>query len=374
MSLFLSVGEISGDFYGKALLEALFSRGYTGIPEGMLGPASASAGARSLWSSEELHIMGFSDVPRALPRLFKLLHSMTEHILKTSPKAVLLVDSPDFHLPLAKKLRRKGYGGALLNIAPPAVWAWRRGRVKQLRKYYDCCFPLFPFEHELLLRKGVPSVFCGHPFLEEHFFSQPPAAFSGEKFSSLALLPGSRESEVRHNLPVLQEAFPLLLEKGVRPWISVAPGLSKKARELLVEAFPGEYRTEEPGRELIKRTDALMGACGTVATEALLLNRYMVVLYRMSGLNWSILSLLRKLQLMGVEYGAVPNLLAGYPVYPELLQHQARGASAVALLEAYEGSRELRQKIHRRMEEARKRLGTPGAFDLWAEKILEYLE
>ena len=141
-----------------------------------------------------------------------------------------------------------------------------------------------------------------------------------------------------------------------------------------MEAFPGEYRTEEPGRELIKRTDALMGACGTVATEALLLNRYMVVLYRMSGLNWSILSLLRKLQLMGVEYGAVPNLLADYPVYPELLQHQARGASAVALLEAYEGSRELRQKIHRRMEEARKRLGTPGAFDLWAEKILEYLE
>lgn len=373
MSLFLSLGELSGDLYGKALLEALSARGYSGPAEGMVGPESRSAGARQIWSSEELHLMGFSDVLGALPRLFKLLGKMTEHILRTSPRAVVLVDSPDFHLPLAERLRRKGYRGALLNIAPPTVWAWRRGRVKKLRKYYDCCFPLFPFEHELLLRKGVPSVFCGHPLLEEQLFLRPPGTFSGEKLSSVALLPGSRGSEVRHLLPVFRDAMPLLLEGGVRPWISVAPGLSEEARDLLYRSFPEEYCTREPGRELMKRTDAVMGACGTAAVEALLLNRYMVVLYRMSGLNWGIFSLLRGLQCIGVSHGAVPNLLGDSPVYPELLQHQARGDVGVALLKAYEGSRELRRTVHRRMEIARGRLGIPGAFDLWARKILEYL-
>ncbi len=373
MSLFLSVGEVSGDSYGKALLEALRAQGYSGSAEGMLGPESIAAGARPLWSFRELHLMGFSDIAAALPRLFRLLSSMTEHILKTSPSAVVLVDSPDFHLPLAGRLRRRGYRGPILNIAPPTVWAWRRGRVHKLRRYYDCCFPLFPFEHELLLQKGVPSIFCGHPLLEEHLFLAPPRFFSGKKLCSVALLPGSRGSEVRHNLSVLQEAVPLLRERGIVPWISVAPGLSEEPRNLLRGSFPEEILTQEPGRELMKRTDAVLGACGTAAVEALLLNRYMVVFYRMSRLNWTVLSLLRDLKLLGVPYGAVPNLLGPYPVYPELLQHHARGDTAVALLDAYGGAPDLRRRVHGRMNAARTCLGMPGAFDLWARKVLEYL-
>lgn len=373
MSLFLSVGEFSGDLYGGAFLEALAAQGYTGPVEGMVGPESRAAGAEQIWSFQELHLMGFSDVLGAFPRLLKLLKAMTEHILATSPRAVVLVDSPDFHLPLAARLRRKGYRGALLNIAPPTVWAWRGGRVKKLQKYYDCCFPLFPFEHELLLRQGVPSVFCGHPLLEEQLFADPPEPFSGEKLSSVALLPGSRGSEVRHLLPVLLEAVPLLLERGIRPWVSLAPGLSKDVQDLLLSSFPGEYCTREPGRELMKRTDAVLGACGTAAVEALLLQRYMVVLYRMSPLNWGILSLLRQCKCVGVSYGAVPNLLGGAPIYPELLQNQARGETGVALLEAYGGSPGLRGILHERMKAARKRLGVSGAFHLWARKALGYL-
>ena len=123
----------------------------------------------------------------------------------------------------------------------------------------------------------------------------------------------------------------------------------------------------------MKRTDAVLGACGTAAVEALLLNRYMVVLYRMSRLNWGILSLLRRCGSVAVPYGAVPNLLGDAPLYPELLQHQARGDAGVALLEGYEGSRELRRTLHERMKAARKRLGVAGAFRLWARKTLEYL-
>ena len=234
-------------------------------------------------------------------------------------------------------------------------------------------FPSFPSNMSCFSGKGCPRFSAGTPLLEEQLFADPPEPFSGEKLSSVALLPGSRGSEVRHLLPVLLEAVPLLLERGIRPWVSLAPGLSKDVQDLLLSSFPGEYCTREPGRELMKRTDAVLGACGTAAVEALLLQRYMVVLYRMSPLNWGILSLLRQCKCVGVSYGAVPNLLGGAPIYPELLQNQARGETGVALLEAYGGSPDLRGILHERMKAARKRLGVSGAFHLWARKALGYL-
>ncbi len=372
MSLFISIGEHSGDLYGKALLEALQKSGYDGPVVGMLGPATASLGAEEKWSFRELHIMGFTQVFQALPRLWKLLGEMASYIIRTAPSATVLIDSPDFHLPLARRLRRGGYKGTLFCLGVPTFWAWRRGRLNTLKDYYDQVFPFFPFEHEQLVRQGISSSFCGHPLLEEPLFHIPPRDIP-QKVTKVALLPGSRRSEVEHLLPALKESHALLGAHGIEATVSVASNLGEEVQYRICEAFPEKDCSREPGRELMARSDAVIGACGTASMEALLLDRYMVPLYKLSPLNWAIVALFLKTGVLYVNQGAMPNFLLEEPVYPELLQSHVSGANAAALIRSYGTFPEMQCRVHERMARARRRLGVPGAYTLWASRVLEAL-
>ena len=358
--IFFSCGEVSGDGYAAAVLDALRRRGFAGSLFGMGGPLAAGAGAEIVSDSRTLHLMGVTDVLPAIPRLLRLKKNLVDLILSRRPGAVLLIDSPDFHLPLAASLRGSGWRGPIVYAAPPTVWAWRPWRVKNLRRDMDLCLPLFQFEHEYLLRAGVNSAWKGHPLVDE--FSAPLPEEADPK--RIALLPGSRRSEVFRLLPPLVECASLLKDRGYRPVFSIAPGMPEDLRNRLRNVLMGHETWEGPGRDLLASSAAAAGASGTVAVEAMMLGRFMAVLYRGGFLSWLAWKTLVKTPRI-----SIPNLLAGEELYPELIQGRATGRNAFSALLGFLEDERAAEHIRVGLLSARRAMGLPGAVDFWAERL-----
>ena len=363
-SLVLSCGEASGDAYVGFLARELRVQWFQGKLWGMCGALGEAAGVEPRWRSEALQLMGISEVLPALPRLWRLQREMLHVICEARPAGVVLVDAPDFHLPLARRLRRRGYGGKLFSLAPPTVWAWRPGRVKTLR-LFSRIFPLFPFEATFLHSQGVRTAFRGHPLLDD------PALAPCDRRAPLrrvALLPGSRPSEVRRLGEVLGRVGQRLQSRGLEPVLSLAPSLGAHDQEWLRRMAGSLPVAEGAGAELMKRCDLVVGACGTAAVEALLLQRFMVVLYRSS---WS--SALVYHLLVNTPFVALPNLLLDHPIYPELLQEDVREDRILEEIFRYVDDPLRQRALDQDLREGRKRLGDPGAVAFWAHTVRDEL-
>ncbi len=366
-SLFVSCGEVSGDQYSKILIEALRAAGFQGDIWGMLGPRGTSAGGKAAWDSGSLSLMGVSEVLGAVPRLIGLKGEITEEILERSPAGVVVIDSPDFHLPLLKALRKKGYRGKVFYLAPPAVWAWRPGRVSLLASLCDLCFPLFDFERDLLESRGVPCRWFGHP-LRDALKSVAGADLGSPKGEIVALLPGSRRSEVSKLLPILLETAQGLVERGFRPCFSVAPGLGDETATLIRDECRQWCIYEGTGAELMAASELVIGASGTAAVESLILGKFMIVLYRASLSSW-----LAYKAFVRTKWVSIPNILAGEDLYPELLQYEARPEKILRRLDEFLGDPTYRERINSMMKTAAASLGSDGAAQGWARSILEVL-
>lgn len=334
----------------------------------MVGPEAQAAGAEAFRSSHELSLFGFTEVLHALPRLLKLRKDLAEEVLRRRPRAVVLIDSPDFHLPLLRRLRKDGYGGPVVMIAPPTVWAWRRGRADLLREGRALCLPLFGFEHRLFLSLAVRSAWVGHPLLETGLV--PSAEPKGAAERTVAFFPGSRHSEIRALMPVMTETAAALADRGWQVRFSVAPGLSGASREDLLSRLGDQGRHEGPAAELLAACHAAVAASGTVTVEALLQDRFTVVGYRLSPLT----SFVGR-RLCRLPHYAMPNILAGEEVFPELIQSRWTTEAVLKALARYDEDEAYRRGVHVLMASAReKELGQRGASSFWARAVLEALE
>jgi lipid-A-disaccharide synthase len=382
MSIFVSCGEVSGDLYAADLIRELLNPESAEKPAeiwGMLGPRGVEAGGEAVWSYEELKLMGFTEVLPAIPRILRLRGRIVEEILRRNPAAAVVVDSPDFHISLAKKLRRSGYRGLLVFLVTPTVWAWRGGRTKWLRDVFDLCLPLFSFEHEFLAARGVRSRWAAHPLVETLANYEPPpelaARYRGERV--VALMAGSRRYDIENHLSQLLEAAKLLRSeqpaegsKRLLPVFSVAPGLSEPLKRELLErtAGLGFENWGGEGRELMAISEAVAGVSGTVAVEAMLLRRFMVVIYNVRGLTWLITRALVRTPCI-----SIPNCLTDALLFPELL-NEPRPERIVEELHAYLDDPGRRALTDRRMETAKNAMGSTRAAAFWARAIMEELK
>ncbi|MFA7644808.1 MAG: lipid-A-disaccharide synthase [Thermovirgaceae bacterium] len=366
-SLFISCGEASGDQYSRILTETLRSKGFHGDIWGMLGPQGVSSGAKAVWDSRSLSLMGVSEVLGAIPRLIRMKRAMTDKIVERNPAGVVVIDSPDFHLPLVKALRHKGYTGKVFYIAPPTVWAWRQGRVSLLASLFDLCFPLFKFEKDFLESRGVKCRWFGHPLLSM-LKGIAPTDIEDQKGKTVALLPGSRRSEVRSLMPVLAETANGISKRGFRPVFSVAPGLDKEAAGLIREGCRPWRVHEGPGSELMAASEMVIGASGTAAVEALILGRFMIVLYRASLSSW-----LTYKALVRTRWISIPNVLAGQELYPELLQCGVSPERILHYFDRFTGDTDYREGVIKAMKAGCASLGHGDAGEGWASSILEVL-
>lgn len=315
-------GETSGDILGSRLLAALHKR-YPGLQiEGIGGPLMQAQGLHSLFPMERLSVMGFVEPLKRLPELLRIRRSVYQHFMANPPDIFIGIDSPDFCLRLEWKLRRAGIPTA--HLVSPSVWAWRRGRIRKIGRAVDRMLCLFPFEAAIYKQHAIAADFVGHPLADEippQIDRAAARAALGLPASGrlLALLPGSRGGEVSLLAPLFLAAAQRLAraDPELRFVLPAASAERLAQLEALLPAFPGLPLTLVQGRsrEAMMAADAVLLASGTATLEALLVQCPMVVAYRMSPLSWALVS-----RLIKTPFAALPNILAGRALVPELIQ------------------------------------------------------
>lgn len=328
-------GEASGDILGSRVLAALRERCDELVVEGIGGPLMEAQGLSSMFPMERLSVMGFVEPLKRLPELLRIRGAVYRHFRDNPPDLFLGIDSPDFNLRLERKLRARGIRTA--HLVSPSVWAWRQGRIHKIKRAVDLMLCLFPFETRIYEEHGVPVRFVGHPLADELPERVDKAAARADlgfplEGKLLALLPGSRGAEVRMLAPLFLQAARLLRDR--LPALQIALPAASDARlaeiRALLEQQPGLPVSLVDGRsrEVMAAADAVLLASGTATLEGALLKRPMVVAYRMAAFSWWLIT-----RLVRTEYAALPNVLAGRGLVPELLQD---GATPEAMADALE--------------------------------------
>ena len=326
-------GELSGDQLGGTLIQALQEQtGGDLRVEGVAGPRMIQAGALPLADCRELAVMGLVEVIRHVPRLLRLRRELGEHFLRNRPDVFVGIDAPDFTLGLERRLRAAGI--PTVHYVSPSVWAWRQGRVRGIRRSVDAMLTLLPFEADFYRRHGVPVRFVGHP-LADGFPDPPDRAAARHRLALhdtgpvVALLPGSRLGEVKLLADPFLGAARLIAARHPTTHFLLPlahSGLRAPLEAALARQAPGiPLRFLESGaRDALEASDAALVASGTATLEAMLLGCPMVVGYRLAPLTHALAR-----HLVRADHVALPNLLAGERLVPELLQ-EAATAEALA--------------------------------------------
>jgi lipid-A-disaccharide synthase len=344
-------GEHSGDQLGAALIAALRAR----VPDlqcfGVAGPKMIAAGCEAWVPSEELAVMGLTEVLHHLPRLLRLRADLVRRFAAARPQVFIGIDAPEFNLRLERLLKARGM--RTVQYVSPQVWAWRQGRVRSIGNSCDLVLCLLPFETEFYARHGVPAVFVGHPLADQIPLSVDRGAARralgiDAAAPLVALLPGSRLAEVsRLAVPFAAAAAHIAAQ---RPgWQFLAPMASTGVREgferhvAQVPGTPAIRLLDGQAQPALAACDAAIVASGTATLETLLTGRPMVVAYRVSGPT---AFLLRTMRLVKVRYFSQPNLLAGRRLVPEFFQGQVTGAAlGDALLQELEDPEHVRELL-----------------------------
>lgn len=331
MRIGIVAGESSGDILGAGLIRAIRERRPDASFEGVAGPLMQAAGCKALYPAETLSVFGLFEVLKHLPRLLKVRAELTRHFTADPPDVFIGIDSPDFNLGLEQRLRARGIPTA--HYVSPSIWAWRPKRVFKVGRAADLTLAILPFEPPLYDKHGFKATFVGHP-LADSVPAQPDKRALREELhlpqdcQVLAILPGSRVSEVQRLGPVFLETAAWLSQQKpeLRFVIPAAtPALNQMLKRLIRTLEPDLPVTlvEGHSHEALGAADAALLASGTAALEALLLKCPMVVAYRISALSYHVIMGLGLLKIRNVS---LPNLLAEKDLVPEFMQGHANPA------------------------------------------------
>ncbi len=331
MNYFISAGEASGDLHASQLMGALKTLDPHARFSFLGGDLMAQqAGCEPMVHYSKLAYMGFTSVAAHLPEILSTLRRTRDSILSSRPDAVILVDYPGFNLRLARALH--GSGIPVIYFIPPKVWAWKSWRVKDLKRYCSLILSILPFEKEWFAARGVNVEYVGNPSVSETD-SQLAHISSRDRFVAehdvthrpiLALVPGSRLSEIRNNLPVMQAAARRLPD--MQPIVAGAPGITME----FYRRYTSLPVISQATLELMHHAEVALVTSGTATLECALAGTPQVVCFRSNGssLTYSILK-----RILKVSHVSLPNLIMGQTIVPELLLHQCTSANILSQVE-----------------------------------------
>ncbi len=323
MRILVSAGEASGDRYAAGVVSAL----KRALPDahffGCGGPRMRQAGVQAVVRTEDLAVVGLFEVLRHVPRIHGLYRKLAAAAVESRPDLAILTDAPDFNLRLASQLRSLGVPVAY--YVAPQVWAWRRRRIKKIRRLVDHLLVIFPFEEDFFTQHGVEASFVGHPLSElarvssdrEEFFRLHSLDRTGKL---VALLPGSRKGESLRHLPALQDAARRLVAEGIPQFVLPASATTGKAFFESHWSGPPIHVVEGAVQDCIGHSDVALVASGSATVETAILGTPMVTFYKLA---WPSYYLAR--MLVDVPYYSMVNLLAGEPVIKECIQQDCNG-------------------------------------------------
>jgi lipid-A-disaccharide synthase len=370
LQIMIVAGEASGDRHAAELVAAMRRRLADARFFGMGGPMCQSQGVDLVYSSEEISVMGITEVVPKLPRIVKVMRGLERAAARRRPACAILVDVPDFNLRLARKLKRLTI--PVIGYVSPMIWAWRSRRIESIAERVDEMICILPFEEQIYRRAGVRARYVGNPVLDA-----VPAPGEAAQFRSrlglplerpiLALLPGSRPTEVRRMLPAMVGAAEQLARgrPNLLVVVAVAPTI---APELIVAAFAAsrldKVLVQGKAAEAIGASDAAVVKSGTGVLEAALMERPFVVVYQVAPISYLVGRLLLK-----VKYVSLVNLLLDRRAVPELLQGSMTPRAIAAELERVWNPGPARDELLRSLRSVRDKLAPKGAASRAAEEI-----
>ena len=369
--IMIIAGETSGDVHGSGVVREIL-RGRPDVEiVGIGGPPMAAAGMTCFYSTDQMAILGFTEVVRHFP-FIRQVHTRLTHELETAPPDLLiLIDYPGFNLRFAKQAKKRGI--PILYYISPQVWAWGKGRVAKIARLVDKMAVIFDFEEKIYREAGVDVTFVGHPLLDSLRFNWDREQFLNSlecppETKIFGLLPGSRPQEVRKLLPQmirtflkLKETFPDL--QGV---VSRSPQLPP---EFYQPFLSGELVLTPQTHALMQNSHFMIVASGTATLEAALYGNPFVVAYKISELSY----LLGKL-LISVDHIGLVNIVAGKRIVPEFIQRDFRSKVMVPVIEKIMTNVQEYRRIQTDLSRIREKLGTPGASARVAELALKMVD
>ena len=319
-------GEASGDMLGGLLMQALKNKRSDIEFVGIAGPKMMREGAQSLFPIERLSVRGYLEVIKHAFGLMRIRQQLIKHFLNHRVDIFIGIDAPDFNFYIEKRLKKQGI--KTIHYVSPSIWAWRKNRLNKIKRAVSHILTLFPFESALYQEAGVPVSYVGHP-LADALPMQPDTAAARATLRLkpsdlvLAMLPGSRQSEVQqHAALFIQTAKKLHADYPNA--LFLVPFVTRESKQIFELAL---FHEHEPlpiqilfghAHDAMQASDVVIVASGTATLEAALLKKPMVITYRMPILSWWILK-----RMLLQPYVGLPNVLAGKFIVPELLQHDA---------------------------------------------------
>ena len=386
--IFISAGEASGEAYGAQLITAARALAPDTRFFGLGGAQMRAAGCDVVVDSHEVAVVGLAEVVRHLPSIYARYRKLLREIGRRKPAAAVLIDFPDFNFRLAKQLHKRGI--PVVYFVSPQLWAWRQSRLQLVKKYVTRMLVIFPFEEPWYRERGVQAEYVGHPLVDalpQRRPSDAERAAYAQKWGLdpakqwIALLPGSRKGEVARNSHVFLVPNEFAPYEGER-WelaatefqflVPVASTLDARfvkvhawnvidARWSVMEDMDAHplIKFTNSAPDALRHARAAVVASGTATVEAALIGTPMVVVYRLSGMTWKLGRRLVKL-----DHFAMPNLIAGRRIVPELIQEDFTAENVVTELQKIIPDGPERQRMLADLAEVRAKLkptGTPPA-------------
>ena len=368
----ISAGEASGDMYAARLALALRRRADVDL-FGMGGPRMREAGVDTVVDAAEVGVLGVVEIVRKLPALRRAWRRLISEIERRRPALAILTDFPAFHLRLSRVLRHKHVRNVY--FVCPQFWAWRPWRVRLVKRRFVRGLCIFPFEEDFYRRAGVQTDWIGHPLVDAVHAPVTREAFASRyglspRLPIIAVLPGSRPSELAHHMPQLVAAIAQMNSAGGRQFVfAVAPGLEPgQLTAYMGSLAPAVKMVENATYELLASSEVAIVSSGTATIEAALLGVPMVVVYRVAPFTaWVVRHLVH------TRLFAMVNVLAGKGVVTELIQDAFTPERVVRETERLLASADARETMRRELAAVREKLGPPGAIERAADIIAEMI-
>jgi lipid-A-disaccharide synthase len=369
--IMISCGEPSGDLYAGALAVEIRRREPDAAIFGLGGQRLMAGGGELLADYRGLSVTGLVEALRVLPKSLSVLNRLVDAARVEKPQALVAIDFPDFNFRLAAAVKKLGI--PIIYYISPQLWAWRRSRMRVIKRLADRVLVIFPFEEQLYRAAGVPVQFVGHPLVDLARAQEPRAAFlhelqlDGSK-PIVALLPGSRPNEVNRLLPVMRDAVKQISAR--RPdaqfVIARAPSLEDRLFSSVKWAPVDPVMVLARTDDVLAIADVAITASGTATVQAALHGCPMVVIYMLSPLSYRI-----GRRFVHVDDVAMVNLIAGRRIVPELIQDECTPESIAAETLSLLGDPQRAAIMRASLAEVRGTLGSPGASGRAAEAVLE---
>jgi lipid-A-disaccharide synthase len=360
-TIMIVAGEASGDMHGASLVREMLKINPSLSFYGIGGCRLKEAGVKLLADASAMAVVGLTEVISKLGSVLKIMSRMKKTLDTCRPDLVILIDYPDFNLPLARAAHKRGI--KIFYYISPQVWAWRKGRIKQIKKFVDRMAVILPFEVDVYGRKGFGVHYVGHPLLDavgtDYSRDQVRREFGFDKKSNIiALLPGSRKSEVVKLLLPMMRAAEIIAKEipGTKFILPLAETLDKKTITDIISGFAPKVDVLS-GRtyDVVSCADLAVVASGTATLETALLKVPMIIIYKISPISYFIGKMA-----ISVENIGLVNIIAGKTIVPELIQQKASGENIAAAALAILQDNQKKQEMINNLGLIREKLGSPG--------------